>query len=339
MRRVSIEDVAKLAGVSITTVSRVINNTDYPVSEKSKRQVLKAVQQLGYFPNVSAQNLRQKFNNLIGLITRDVSDPYFGITARGVTERANFYGILSFVCNTGRNPSSELQYHDLLWQHKVRGVILAGGAFSRDYKSKVLEQMKRFENNGIIVVALASQGFEMPYVMVDNRTVGEMITDYLIKAGHRRIAFVGGPENHYTALERLDGYKLSLKKHDLSFNEDLVTCNEFSWEGGYEATKTLLQRHIPFTSLCCANDNIAFGSLRALTENGISVPHDISVIGIGDLPMAAYASPPLTTIQMPFYEMGVRAVDIIMGNAQQDEKTNVIFKTRIIERQSVKKLD
>lgn len=336
LARVSIEDVANLAGVSITTVSRVINNKNHPVSEKIKKKVQQAVQELGYVPDRFAQNLRQNFSNIIGLITRDISDPYFGTVARAVTEQANYYGVMSFVCNTGRDPFNELQYHDLLWQHKVRGIILAGGGFdSDDYRSKLIEQINRYANHGNRIIALAPQGFDTPYVMIDNRSVGEMITDYLIKLGHRRIAFVSGPEKVFTAVERLDGYKLSLIKHGLVFEDSLVAYSNFSWEGGYESTQALLQKNIPFTGLCCANDNIAFGALHALKEHGINVPEQVSVISVGDLPMAEYMSPPLTTVHVPLYEMGVKAVDMIMGKEPLDEKSNVIFKTSLIERQSV----
>ena len=338
MRRVSIGDVANLAGVSISTVSRVINNTGYPVSEKAKRQVQKAIEKLDYVPNISAQTLRENFNNIIGLLTRDISDPFFGITAKAVTERANSNGVLAFVSNTGRNPKNELKYHDMLWQHKVRGVILAGGAYDNDYKDKILKQLERYNSNGTKVVALAPQGFDMQYVMIDNRLAGEVITDYLIKNGHKKIAFVNGLKTHYTALARLDGYKISLKKHGLMFDESLVVYNEFSWEGGYEAAKMLLSRNIPFTSMCCANDNIAMGAIHFMEKSGIIIPNHISVISIGDIPMAARSTPALTTLQIPFYDMGIRAVDIILSNAQPDNKTDLIYKTKIIERDSVRKL-
>jgi LacI family transcriptional regulator len=175
--------------------------------------------------------------------------------------------------------------------------------------------------------------------MIDNRPVGETITDYLIKLGHRRIAFVGGPERVFTAVERLDGYKLSLIKNGLVFDGSLVAYSDFTWEGGYQSTQALLQKHIPFTGLCCANDNLAFGALRALKEFGINVPEQVAVISVGDLPMAEYVSPPLTTVNVPLYEMGVKAVDMIMGKVPLDEKSNVIFKTSLVERQSVSNWD
>ncbi|WP_312521480.1 LacI family DNA-binding transcriptional regulator [Anaerospora sp.] len=335
MARVSIEDVANLAGVSITTVSRVINNKDYPVAEKTKKKVLKAVKELNYFPDFTAQNLRNNFSNTIGLITREISDPYFGIIARAVTERASYYGVLSIVCNTGRNPVNELQYHDLLWQHKVRGIILSGGGLDADdYRDKLQEQIKRYNDHGNRIVSLAPQGLEMPYVTIDNRATGEMITDYLVDLGHRKIAFLGGPEQIYTASERVKGYKLSLTKHGLTFDPSLLHHGQFSWESGYEAARRLLLENREFSGICCANDDIAYGVLQALKEQNIQVPGQVSVISIGDLPLSTHIDPPLTTAQVPLYDMALRAVDVIMDGSKPDHNASLIFKTPIVKRLS-----
>ena len=336
MIRISMDDVAERAGVSITTVSRVLNNTSHPVSEKTRKKVLKAIQELDYKPDISAQSLRQSFNNIIALITRDISDPYFGEMARGVTETASKYGILSFVCNTGRNPENEIQYHELLWQYRVRGIILGGGGLNLEaYKTELQEQMNRYKENDHRIVALAPQGLDMDYVMIDNRGVGEFITDYLIARGHTSIAYIGGPQNVYTAIDRLEGYKLCLKKHDLPSDDLMIAYSDHSWKGGYEAANILLDRPIKFTGLCCDNDNIAISALRALKERGLAIPQDVSVISIGGLPNANYSAPPLTTVKVPLYDMGAKAVDIIMSGDAQEYNANIIFKTKICERQSV----
>jgi LacI family transcriptional regulator len=336
MTRISIDDVAKRAGVSIATVSRVLNNTSHPVSEKTKKKVMKSIQELDYKPDISAQGLRQSFNNIIALITRDISDPYFGEMARGVTETANKYGVLSIVCNTGRNPENEIQYHELLWQYRVRGIILGGGGLNLEaYKIKLQEQMNRYKEHGHRIISLAPQGFDMDYVMIDNRGAGELITDYLIAKGHTSIAYISGPQNVYTALDRLEGYKLCLKKHNLPNDDLMIAYSDNSWKGGYEAANILLNQPIKFTGVCCGNDNIAVGALRALKERGLAVPEDVSVISIGNLPNSNYVVPRLTTLSVPLYDMGAKAVDIIMSDDTQNYNANIIFKTMINERQSV----
>ncbi len=336
MARISIEDVAEKAGVSITTVSRVINKTNHPVSEKTRKLVLKAIQELDYKPDILAQSMRQSFNNIIALITRDISDPYFGEIARGVTETANKYGILSIVCNTGRNPENEIQYHEMLWQYKVKGIILGGGGLNLDvYKIKLQEQMDRYKEYGNKIVSLAPQGFDMNYVMIDNRAAGESITEYLIDRGHTSIAFISGPQNVCTAFDRLEGYRLCLKKHNLPEDDLMIAYSDNSWKGGYEAANVLLTQPVNFTGICCSNDNIAVGALRAIKEKGLKVPEDISIISIGNLPNASYVVPRLTTLSVPLYDMGARAVDVIMGGEKIDYNANIIFKTTIEERESV----
>ena len=338
MDRVSLDDVAVRAGVSIPTVSRVLNGSSHPVSEKTRKKVLKAIEELDYRPDMSAQALRSSFNNIVALITRDISDAYFGEIARGVTETANKYGILSFVCNTGRNPENEISYHELLWQYRVRGIILGGGGLTAaSYRNKLAEQVERYRSNGHKIVSLAPQGLEdMDYVMIDNRSAGEKITQYLIDRGHRRIAYLSGPKDVYTAMERLDGYRSCLQKNGLPAQEDFIAYTDNSWQGGYEVVKTLLERKTGFTGLCCGNDSVAVGALRAIKDSGFKVPGDISMISMGDFPNASYSSPPLTTLSIPLYDIGAKAVDIIMSSDIAKYNANIIFKTAIVERRSVR---
>ncbi len=339
MIRVSIEDVAAKAGVSVPTVSRVISHSSHPVSDTTRQKVLQAVAALDYRPDISAQGLRSSFTNIVALITRDISDPYFGEIARGVTETANKYGILSFVCNTGRNPENEIEYHELLWQYRVKGIILGGGGLTLDsYKKELSSQVERYRKNGNKVVALAPQGLDMDYVMIDNRAAGECITNYLIQKGHEKIAYISGPQNVYTALERLEGYRLAMGRHGLDNGDLMIAYSDNSWKGGYEAVKALLECSPEFTGICCGNDNIAMGVFRALKEHGLTVPGNVSVISIGDLPNASYADTPLTTLRVPLYELGSKAVEIIMGSDTNKYNANIIFRTALRERDSVSRL-
>jgi len=333
--KVSIVDVAKHAGVSTATVSRVINNVDYPVSQDAKLKVLKAIEELNYRPNKAAQGLRKSSSEIIGLIVRDISDSYFGLIAKGLSERASEYGLLSFVCNTGRNPENELRYHDLLWQHRVKGIILAGGGLDQTrYKNKLGQQMKRHEKFGLNIVTLAPQGFDMPYVMINNKEAGKKVTEYLIKHGHKKIGFIGGPKKVLTTIERMEGHKQALEAVGLKLSDEYVTYCDFSNKGGYEACKyDLLAKAKNITAICCQNDNIAIGAMTAVKEMGLRVPEDISIIGIGDLTEAVYADPPLTTLSIPFYDLGRMAVDVIVSGKGN---IGITVDTHIIERKSVK---
>ena len=333
---VSIVDVAKRAGVSITTVSRIINNVDYPVSAVARERVLNAIEELHYIPNKAAQRLKKSSSDLLGLIVRDITDSYFGEITKGVTERANQLGYLSFICNTGRNPHNELSYHDLLWQHRVKGIILTGGGLDQsDYKQKLAKQLARHQKYGLKIVSLAPQGVGMPYVMINNFEAGKSITEYLVARGHRKIGFISGPKKVFTSLERFKGYQYVLDSNNILRDEAYITYSDFSQTSGYEACIELLAKVTNLTAICCANDNIAIGAMSAIKEKGYRIPEDISVISIGDIPEAKFADPPLTTLAVPRYQMGQIAVDIIV---EEREAANIILDTQIVERKSVKDL-
>ena len=335
-RSITIVDVAALAGVSVTTVSRIINNVDYPVAIKTRDKVLAAIKELNYSPNKAAQGIKKKFSDIIGLIVRDISDSYFGEIAKGVTDRASELGYLSFVCNTGRNPHDELKYHDLLWQHRVKGIILAGGGFNQaDYKEKLLKQMERHAEYGLRIIALAPQGIDIPHVMISDFEAGKKITQYMIEHGHRKIGFIGGPQEIFTSIERFKGYKYIMLSNGVNFSNLYMDSDNFSQSGGYKACTELLKRENGITALCCANDNIAVGAMGAIHDNGLKIPDDISVISIGDMSEAKYLNPPLTSLKIPHYKMGEMAVNYIV---QKSSMADVILETSIIERKSVKKI-
>lgn len=337
MKNISIVDVAKRAGVSVTTVSRVINNVDYPIASKTRERVLKAIDELQYTPNSAAQGLKRKFSNIIGLIVRDISDSYFGEIANGVTNRASQLGYLSFVCNTGRNPEDELKYHDILWQHRVKGIIMAGGGLDQpNYKRKLENQLVRHAKYGLKIVSLAPQGIEIPYVKINDFKAGKKVTEYMIERGHTKIGFIGGPEKVFTSIERLEGFKAALGDAGIKYDKKYIGTSDFSQKGGYEACNLLISKIKDLTAICCANDNIAIGAMSAIREHGFSIPKDISIISIGDMKEARYTNPSLTTLQIPHYEMGQMAVDAI---TQWKDKVEITLNTSILERDSVRAID
>jgi len=337
-KRTSINDVARRAGVSISTVSRIINNTAYPVSAELRRKVLQAVEALHYSPSIAAQGLRRGSSNVVGLIVRDIADHYFGDIARGVTERAMQLGCLAFVCNTGRNPESEMRYHELLWQHRVQGIILGGGGMDTpEYRRILGRQLQRCEQYGLRLVGLGPQGLGMPAVTVDYAQVARTITERLLAAGHRDIAFITGSRQVFTSQEHIAGYRAPLESRGVAPQETLVLYGDFTEQAGYERCRHLLSGGRRFTALCAGSDTIAIGVLHALNEAGLRVPDDVSVIGVGDIPPARYMAPPLTTVRIPRYEMGVRAVEIATGEVPVPDHP-VMLSPELVERRSVRRI-
>ena len=336
-KRISIADVARQAGVSITTVSRIINNVDYPVSADVRARVEEAVKSLNYLPNLAAQRLRSSFNNVIGLIVRDIDNSHFAEIAKGATERAMAYEYLCFVCNTGRSAESELKFHELLWMNRVQGIILSGGGLDNErYREMLVRQVDRSKRFGLRLVACAPQHLDMPMVGVDFRAVARMITAHVADSGHRRIAFLTGRADVLTAKDHIAGYRDVLESRGIPFDPDLVGFGDFTEQAGHDLCRDLLMRAEGVTAIIGGSDAMVIGILHALHERGFAIPDAISVAGIGDMPMAPFLQPPLTSVRIPRYEIGARAVDAILSADPQP--AHVVLPCTLVERQSVRKL-
>lgn len=335
-KRVSIRDVARAASTSVSTVSRVISNPSYPVSRELRERIQKAIKELNYAPDSAAQMLKKGFNNILGLILRDIANPYFGEIAKGVTEQAMKKGFLCFVCNTERNVENEIHYLELFWRHKVKGVILAGGGIDvRSYRSILHRYIARSHQYGIRIVGLAPQILDLPLVTIDYQKAAQTILQYLIERGHRRIAMISGMETVLTSREHFKGYREVMEMHRIPFDASLFLYGDFTEQEGYDCARRLDIKGKGITAIACGSDAIALGVIHYLSEQGIRVPEDVSIIGIGDIPQSKFTVPPLTTLHVPRYEMGVRAVDMITRTEEPMLGEKVLFTPSLMERKSV----
>lgn len=337
-KRVSISDIARAANTSTATVSRVINDIGYPVSQELRERVLQVVESLHYSPSFSAQRLKQDFNHMIGLIARDISADFFGEIAKGATERAMELGYLSFICNTGRKPSNEMEFHELLWRNRVKGIVLMGGGFNTDaYRNMLQRQLERAMYFGFRIVATAPQGIDMPSVQVDNRAIADFITEYLVQRHHRTIALITGDTNVFTSMEHEEGFRQALTRHHLPIHNSLIQLHSFTEHAGYRCCKEMLRHNPRPSAICCGCDPIAIGVIHAAHEAQLKIPDDLSVISIGDTSLANYLNPPLTSMHVPRYEMGAKAVEMILASPH-DQAEKIIMPATVIERDSVREL-
>ena len=301
----SIVDVAKLAGVSVTTVSRVINNSAHPVNAKTRALVLQAAEALHYVPSALARALVSDETHIIGVIVGDAADPYFATIIRGISDVAREQGYLIITCNSDRVPEIELHYVRLLRDYHADGIIFAGGGL---VDPVYLEQMKAMvemlQESKIPILALGHHLFESPQVNIDNALATQEMTEYLIQIGHRSIALVAGPSVLITSEMRMEGYRRALKRYGLPFIQQLVIESDFTYESGQRAADELLTRQPLPTAIFCSNDIVAIGCITQLKVRGVQVPGQISVVGIDDIDAAQYIDPPLTTIRVPMREMG-----------------------------------
>ena len=334
---VTMSDVARRAGVSLATVSRVING-NYPVATSTRERVLTAIWDLGYVVNAHARALVTTSTGTVGVILHDPSDPYFGEIIRGVQEVADEHGRFVVMCNSLRDPNREILAIEMLRSQRVDAVILAGGYIEDDeYLLVLAEQARGLRSHGARLV-LCGQVPLHPVrahaVVPQNAAGAYRITTELLRLGHRRIAHLTGPPRFSTTHERLRGYQGALEAYGLSPDPALVVSGDFTRDGGLRACTELLDSGVDFTAVFAANDMAAVGALAALRERGVAVPDDVSLVGYDDIPLSRDVTPALTTVRVPMVELGRQAVRLAV-EVDADEQSVIRLPTEIVARASV----
>jgi LacI family transcriptional regulator len=331
----SITEVARLAGVSIATASRVVSSADYPVSPATRARVLDAARTLDYVPNALARGLLKSQVPVVGVIVHDITDPYFAEVVRGVEDAASPSGYLVITCSSERDPERERSYVRLLRSIRAAAVIFAGsGLDDPALNEEMAKHLAAMHEHGAAVVHLSPHALGEPEVSVDNAAgIAGMVTA-LAGLGHRRIAFLAGPRSLYVARQRLAGYRDGLTAAGIAFDSRLVVTTTFDREGGALGVDTLLAGEAPFTALSCANDLLALGALQRLAELGIAVPNDVSVAGFDDIPMAAMTAPSLSTVRLPLRELGRRGVEQVDRILAGDPAERDVLPTELVMRDS-----
>ncbi len=303
----SITEVARLAGVSIATASRVISSADYPVSAPTRARVLDAARTLDYVPNALARGLLKSQIPVVAVIVHDITDPYFAEVVRGVEDAASPAGYLVITCSSERDAERESSYVRLLRSMRAAGVIFAASGLDDPERTEELHKhLAAMRLDGAAVVHLSPHALGDADIGVDNEAGMASMVGALAALGHREIAFLAGPASLFVSRARLAGYRRGLAGAGLTFDERLVVHSTFDPDGGALGVDTLLSGPAPFTAICCANDLLALGGLQRLAALGIDVPGEVSVAGFDDVPLAAITSPSLSTVRLPLREMGRR---------------------------------
>jgi LacI family transcriptional regulator len=301
-------DVGRLAGVSPTTVSFVINNrADAGISPETRKLVLEAVELLRYRPNRAAQGLRTRRTHTIGLVTDKVAvTPHAGRTISGAHDVARKHGSLLLIVNS--NPRLMRSAVDDLLDRQVDGIVFAAEGTSRMTPPEAARQVPT------VLVNCFAPGDTVSCVLPDELRGGREATELLLAAGHRSIAHITGARAAWATRQRLKGYFAALRDAGVSRDDSLVLTGHFRTDSGYELTRALLARSKRPTAIFCGNDRMAMGAYQALAEAGIRVPEDMSIVGYDDQEdLAAALRPPLTTLRLPYYEMGRWALEQIFA--------------------------
>ncbi len=332
--KVTIYDVAKKAGVSIATVSKVINNNTGNMRDSTKRRVKKAMEELNYHPNVMASALMGKGTKTMGLLVPDISNPFFSEIARTIEDRAHEKGYNVIMCSTDENEEKEKKYVELLQNKLVDGFIVGS-----TYKNKSI--LQDLINNMVPVVMLTQDDPDMDVskVIVDDFKGGYEATIHHLQNGHRDIAIIS-EQLALSSIKRTEGYLQALKTYGIKPRKELIVKTRGSIANGIKAFDTLFQLPEPPTAIFACNDQLAIGVILRAKENGIKIPGQLSLVGFDDTILATATYPRLTTVAQPIAEMGKTVVDLLIEEIQLgiSGKKRILFNPELIIRETTGKV-
>jgi LacI family transcriptional regulator len=309
----TLADVARHAGVSTATASRIINGSSKPVAEALRERVLAAVAELKYVPNAHAQMLARSHRSAVGVVVHDVSDPYFAEITRGLQRVATADGRLVIICNSYREPDRELEYIDLLHAHQVAAIVIAGsGYLDPATAARMDERLRAFEAAGGRITVIGRHEHPGDAILPDNEEGGFLAADHLIGLGHTEIGVIAGPEALTTTHDRLNGLRRAFRQARRKLPKSRIVHSDFTRDGGAEAATRLLDEDPSLTAIVTLNDSMAVGALAALRSPRFS-DHRVAVIGFDDMPIARDVTPTLTSVRLPLVEMGERAMTLALG--------------------------
>lgn len=325
MKRANIQEVAKMAGVSPSTVSRALNG--FPgISEKTRQKVIEIAKKLNYKPNYRGQILTTKSTKNIGLLITDITNPFFPELVRGAEETASESGYTILLGNTSESIDKETSYLEFFSRGPVDGVIISASRISNEHIISLAE-----EGLPIVVINRILEHPKISYVSTDMEKGGYLATKHLIELGHTKIAFINGPSHSEAAERRLSGYKKALAESKIRYNSKLVSFNVPVAESGYKEATRLLNTEDPPTAIFTYNDLMAFGVIRAVKDLGVRIPDDLSIVGYDDIFFSSFTDPPLTTIRQPKEKLGKKAVELLL-KLMKGERQGILVEPELIIR-------
>jgi len=330
--KVTIADIAKASGVSLSTVSRVLSGREgtIPISATTRGRVLAAVDELGYRPNLAARTLVSGRSQAIAVLVHDIADPYFSEIIRGIEDVASARKYMVLVSSTDRDPEREAESLLRMASFPTDGIILAAGGLEDESVSRSVSSVLK---TGVVIVGIARHALPVSTIDIGNREGARQIVTHLLDLGHRDIAFLSGPEHLTTANDRQAGYRQALADAGLS-DRELIIPGDFSREAGVNAIPVLLEQNRPITAIFAANDKMAIGCLTGLRTAGVAVPDRMSVVGFGDIPAAQDTNPPLTTVTIPLREVGRMAMEQVFRELAGETSASLSVPTSLAIRGS-----
>ncbi|KWW46276.1 transcriptional regulator [Vibrio cholerae] len=331
----TMKDIARLAGVSTSTVSHVINKSRF-VSDEIAERVNNAAQQLNYAPSALARSLKMNRTKTIGMLVTTSTNPFFGEVVKGVERSCYHQGYNLILCNTeGDNQRMKASINTLL-QKRVDGLLLMCSTL----EGERLDVFDRYPDIPIVVMDWGPILFASDKIQDNSLQGGYMAAKHLIECGHKEIGCITGPLIRHQAQMRYEGYKRALAEAGIAINPDWIVESDFECEGGYQAFEKLYQRGKLPSALFVSNDMMAMGVIQAANQRGLQVPDDLSLIGYDDVHIAKFMTPALTTIHQPKYRLGKAAVDTLLYRLENPDTTAQVVQLEptLVVRNSVRKL-
>ncbi|WP_133914519.1 LacI family DNA-binding transcriptional regulator [Streptomyces sp. NBC_00582] len=335
----TIRDVAARAGVSASTVSRVLGGV-YPVSAETRARVLRAVGELDYVADARAKAVAGAGTPTLAFVLEDITGPSFAHMAHGVEREAHRLGHLCLVCSTEGDVRHELDFVETMRAQRATAVILVGGgADTPEYRARTRRMADSLASAGSRLVLCGrpplGPGAPVTVVEYDNEGGAFALVAHVLARGHRRVLFLGGKPDHTTALGREHGYLQAHRARGVEVDPALVLHGDFTRDTGHRLLRQALDRRLDFTAVVAATDMVAAGALTALHEAGLDVPGDVSLAGYDDIPFARDLHPALTTVHVPYEELGRLAVRTVLGRAPDAPGEHLLLGTHVVVRDSV----
>ncbi len=333
---ITIKEVAKLAGVSKSTVSRVINNSKH-VSDEVRKKVQEVIEETGYIPNSLAKNLKRNKTDTIGVVLPKINTSTFSSAIEGISNIMYPNGYNLLLTNTRLNIKDEITYLKLLKEKRVRGILF----FATQITDEHLQVLNKIDIPVVIIGQDTSSILDLPCVIQDDFNSTKSIVDHLVEYGHQKIAYIGIKEDDVAVGQlRKRGYLEVLKKNDLEIKQDYIYKGDFSIKSGYQGMEEILKKveELP-TAVFAATDRLALGAIKLLYDKEYGVPEDISIVGIGNADISSWTVPEITTVHYDHLRTGERASEILLNyiNGKEDRKKEVM-DYHIVRRDSVKRV-
>ncbi len=332
-----IRDLAEILGLSVTTVSRVLNgkSLQYRIAKNTTQRVIEAAKEYNYIPNKLARGLKLEKTDTLGLIIPDIANPFFADIARSIEKQARSKGYLLILCDSNEDQKIEKDLINLLISHRVEGIIIA--PVGTEYETIIKTHKAGIP---LVVIDRCSPEANVPSITSDNYQGGYNAANYLITMGHRNIACIQGIPGSQPNIDRVRGFKEAFKVNNLTVDESLIVGDDFGSDNGYMQTRILFSMNNPPTAIFALSNMISLGAIKAINEMGLQIPQDISLVSFDEQPYSAFLGTPMTTIDQKKSEMGQLSVDVLLKYINNEEyrkkMVNMTLKTNLIIRDSVK---